>query len=212
VGDTSAARLRLEPGWKWSERIKPIAGTDSCQIRHLGVVQSGRLHVTHEDGSEGEIGPGDAYVDEPGHDARVVGDEPLVGFEFRPSGGRGVREGLGVGRGGQGLGARLVPNGGDVTWYRRGMHRAAHRSLDEAPPGLEELRGVLLREQSGEGSAKGFGAQGKPVPGEEYGLRRPGAPRALQHPTIDSSSLRGCATQRRRRSVRPVQAGRSCGG
>ena len=84
VGGTSAARLTLEPGWKWSECIKPIAGTDSCQIRHVGFCQSGRMHVTHEDGSEGEIGPGDAYVIEPGHDAWVVGDEPLVGFEFQP--------------------------------------------------------------------------------------------------------------------------------
>ena len=46
------------------------------------VVQSGRMHVIHDDGSEGEIGPGEAYVIEPGHDAWVVGDEPMVGFEF----------------------------------------------------------------------------------------------------------------------------------
>ena len=82
MGANTAARLTLEPGWKWSECIKPIAGTDSCQVRHVGVVQSGRMHVIHDDGSEGDIGPGEAYVIEPGHDAWVVGDEPLVGFEF----------------------------------------------------------------------------------------------------------------------------------
>jgi hypothetical protein len=82
MGSTSAARMKLEPGWKWSECIKPIAGTESCQARHVGVVQSGKLHVTHEDGSEAELGPGDAYVIEPGHDAWVVGDETFVGFEF----------------------------------------------------------------------------------------------------------------------------------
>ena len=82
MGANTAARLTLEPGWKWSECIKPIAGTDSCQVRHVGVVQSGRMHMIHDDGSEGEIGPGEAYVIEPGHDAWVVGDEPMVGFEF----------------------------------------------------------------------------------------------------------------------------------
>ncbi len=65
--------------------MKPVVGTDSCQGRHVGVVQSGRLHVVHEDGTEVEIGPGDAYVIEPGHDGRVVGNESFVGFEFEPS-------------------------------------------------------------------------------------------------------------------------------
>jgi hypothetical protein len=82
MGGTTAARMTLEPGWKWSECIKPVAGTETCQVRHVGVAQSGRIHVTHEDGSEGEIGPGEAYVIEPGNDAWVVGDETFVGFEF----------------------------------------------------------------------------------------------------------------------------------
>ena len=82
MGGTTAARLTLEPGWKWSECIKLVAGTESCQARHVGVAQSGRIHVTHEDGTQGEIGPGDTYVIEPGHDAWVVGDEAFVGFEF----------------------------------------------------------------------------------------------------------------------------------
>jgi hypothetical protein len=82
LGGTTAARMAMDPGWKWSECIKPIAGTESCQARHVGVVQSGRLHVTHEDGTELDLGPGDAYVIEPGHDAWVLGDEQFVGFEF----------------------------------------------------------------------------------------------------------------------------------
>jgi len=82
MGGTTAARLTLQPGWKWSECIKPIAGTETCQVRHVGVVQSGRLHIEHQDGTEGEIGAGEAYVIEPGHDAWVVGDETFVGFEF----------------------------------------------------------------------------------------------------------------------------------
>jgi hypothetical protein len=82
MGGATAARFAFEPGWKWSECIRPVVGTDSCQVRHVGVVQSGRMHVAHEDGSAREIGPGEAYVIEPGHDAWVVGDEGFVGYEF----------------------------------------------------------------------------------------------------------------------------------
>ena len=69
-------------GWEWSECVKPVAGTESCQHRHIGVVQSGRLVVKHEDGTETELDKGAAFVIEPGHDAWVVGDEPFVSFEF----------------------------------------------------------------------------------------------------------------------------------
>jgi hypothetical protein len=82
MGGTSASRMSLEPGWRWSECIKPIVGGERCQMRHVGVLQSGTMQVVHDDGTEQEIGPGHAYVIEPGHDAWVVGDEPVVGFEF----------------------------------------------------------------------------------------------------------------------------------
>lgn len=84
LGGTTAARLTLEPGWSWSECVKPVAGTDSCQHRHVGVVQAGRMRVKHEDGTVLELAPGDVYVIEPGHDAEIVGDERFVGFEFEP--------------------------------------------------------------------------------------------------------------------------------
>jgi mannose-6-phosphate isomerase-like protein (cupin superfamily) len=76
------ARGVLEPGWKWSVDIKPMAGTDSCQIAHHGVVLSGRFHVRMDDGQEIELGPGDAHVVSPGHDAWVVGDEPCTVIDF----------------------------------------------------------------------------------------------------------------------------------
>ena len=82
VGSTTVGRLTLQPGWQWSECIKPVAGTDSCQVRHVGIVQAGAMHVVHDDGTEEDLGPGEAYVIEPGHNAWVVGDEPFVGFEF----------------------------------------------------------------------------------------------------------------------------------
>jgi len=82
LGDVNAARMTMQPGWRWSECIKPLVGTDSCQIRHVGAAMSGRLKITHDDGTEVEVGPGTAYLIEPGHDAEVVGDEPFVGYEF----------------------------------------------------------------------------------------------------------------------------------
>jgi mannose-6-phosphate isomerase-like protein (cupin superfamily) len=82
MGSASVGRFAFEPGWRWSECIKPVVGTDSCQVHHVGVVHTGRLGIRHDDGTEVEIGPGDAYIIEPGHDAWVVGDEPVVAFEF----------------------------------------------------------------------------------------------------------------------------------
>jgi hypothetical protein len=86
LGDgVKAARMTLQPGWTWSECVKPVAGTDRCQARHVGVVVSGRIHVVHDDGTEADAGPGDAYRIEPGHDAWIVGDEPFVAYEFESS-------------------------------------------------------------------------------------------------------------------------------
>jgi uncharacterized cupin superfamily protein len=82
LGDVQAGRFTMQPGWKWSECIKPIAGTDTCQARHVGVSISGRLHVVQDDGSESEVGAGDGYLIDPGHDAWVVGDDPFVSYEF----------------------------------------------------------------------------------------------------------------------------------
>jgi hypothetical protein len=82
IGAATVGRFAFDPGWRWSECIKPVAGTESCQARHVGVVDSGRLAVRHDDGTEVEIAPGEAYVIEPGHDAWVVGDERFVAFEF----------------------------------------------------------------------------------------------------------------------------------
>ena len=61
-------RFRFEPGWRWSECIKPVVGTDRCQVEHIGYVVSGSPHVEHDDGTEGEVKPGDVYRVAPGHD------------------------------------------------------------------------------------------------------------------------------------------------
>ena len=68
----------FEPGWRWSEDVKPIAGTDSCQVHHTGICISGSMTVRYDDGGEMTIGPGDVVDLAPGHDAWTLGDEPCV--------------------------------------------------------------------------------------------------------------------------------------
>src|SRR5437867_2542384 len=82
AGNVTVGRATLEPGWRWSNDVKPIAKTDSCQVHHKGYVISGRIHVVMDDGAEGEAGPGDVYEITAGHDAWVVGDKPYVAVDF----------------------------------------------------------------------------------------------------------------------------------
>jgi quercetin dioxygenase-like cupin family protein len=72
----------FKPGWRWSEHVKPIAGTDSCQVQHIGYVLNGRMKVVMDDGEEAEVGPGDAFIMPPGHDAWTVGDEACEVLDF----------------------------------------------------------------------------------------------------------------------------------
>ncbi len=82
LGAGSVGRGTFEPGWRWSEHAKPLAGTDSCQVGHLGYVISGRMKVVMDDGAELEVGPGDVFEMPPGHDAWAVGDESCVVVDF----------------------------------------------------------------------------------------------------------------------------------
>jgi quercetin dioxygenase-like cupin family protein len=82
LGDVTAMRVRFEPGWRWSECVKPVVGTKSCEVGHLMHVVSGRMGVRMNNGSEVEFGPGDVGVIPPGHDAWIIGDEAFVGIDF----------------------------------------------------------------------------------------------------------------------------------
>ena len=72
----------FEPGWKWSVNVKPIAGTDSCQVSHVGYCLSGRMTIFMDDGTTAEITAGQAVAIPPGHDAEVTGDEECVFVDF----------------------------------------------------------------------------------------------------------------------------------
>ena len=72
----------FEPGWRWSNDVKPIAGTASCGAHHTLAVISGQMHVVMDDGTEFDVGPGDVTVIPPGHDAWTVGDEACVCIDW----------------------------------------------------------------------------------------------------------------------------------
>ena len=76
-------RATFQPGWKWSEHVKPIAQTDSCQAAHTGYIVAGRMKVVMDDGEEMEYGPGDFGFMPAGHDAWVLGDEPCVVIDWQ---------------------------------------------------------------------------------------------------------------------------------
>jgi len=78
IGSGTIGLTTFEPGWKWSIDVKPIAGTDSCQVDHAGYVISGRMKIVLNDGTEAEVGPGNVFTVPPGHDAWTVGDEACV--------------------------------------------------------------------------------------------------------------------------------------
>ena len=82
LGSVNVGRGTFEPGWRWSEHVKPIAGTESCESAHTGYCISGRMTVRMDDGTEDSVGPGDAFTIAPGHDAWTVGNESCVLLDF----------------------------------------------------------------------------------------------------------------------------------
>jgi hypothetical protein len=82
VGGQKVMKLTVQPGWKWSQDIKPVVGTESCQAKHCGVIVEGTITCLHDDRTEATYSAGDAYAIAPGHDAWVVGDTQAVAYEF----------------------------------------------------------------------------------------------------------------------------------
>ncbi|MDR7363039.1 nuclear transport factor 2 family protein [Nocardioides marmoribigeumensis] len=84
AGGISVLKGTFEPGWKWSDDVKPIAGTSSCQVRHMGYVLEGTMHIRMDDGSEWDIGAGDVVDLPAGHDAWVTSDVALEMVDISP--------------------------------------------------------------------------------------------------------------------------------
>jgi hypothetical protein len=85
IAGATIGRAAFQPGWKWSNDVNPIAGTESCQAAYTGYIISGRMHVVMDEGTETEAGSGDAFVISPGHDAWIVGDEACVVLDWSGS-------------------------------------------------------------------------------------------------------------------------------
>jgi hypothetical protein len=81
-GDRAVARITYQPGWHWINDIKPVAGTDLCQVNHFVSVLSGEIHVVMADGTALDLRSGDIATIPAGHDAWVVGNEPSVFLDF----------------------------------------------------------------------------------------------------------------------------------
>ena len=73
----------FEPGWRWSESLRPLVATDSCEVHHNGFVVQGRMRIKMDDGAEFDCKPGDVSLLPSGHDAWTVGNEPAVVVDFQ---------------------------------------------------------------------------------------------------------------------------------
>ncbi|BCJ73129.1 cupin [Catellatospora sp. IY07-71] len=82
VAGKTVGRAHFEPGWRWTVNIGPIVGADACETSHLGYCVSGTMRVTMKDGTVQDFTAGDLVAIQPGHDAEVVGDEPVVFVDF----------------------------------------------------------------------------------------------------------------------------------
>jgi class 3 adenylate cyclase/quercetin dioxygenase-like cupin family protein len=82
LGELAVGRSVFEPGWRWSEHVRPIVQTESCQVHHIGYVISGHLHIEMTDGATIELIGGDTFEVPPGHDAWVVGDQPWISIDY----------------------------------------------------------------------------------------------------------------------------------
>lgn len=82
LGEVTLSKMISEPGWRWSEHIRPSVGGEWCQVRHMGFVVSGQLGILYPDGTEIVYGPDDVFEIPPGHDGYTVGDEPCVQIMF----------------------------------------------------------------------------------------------------------------------------------
>jgi ketosteroid isomerase-like protein len=128
VGGLTLLQGTFEPGWRWSTDIAPIAGTSSCQTRHLGYVISGEMAVRMDDGTEMTIRPGDLFDLPAGHDAWVLGDKPCVMVDYSADVTRYARPGV-----------TTAPDDKYMTLVRRGY--AAFNTGD-----MDTLRQILAHD------------------------------------------------------------------
>lgn len=82
IGGLQIGRAVYSPGWRWTEHVAPIVGTELCEVEHVGIVIAGRAAVKMADGTERSMAPGDLFSIPPGHDSWVIGDEDYVSLHL----------------------------------------------------------------------------------------------------------------------------------
>lgn len=83
VGGSVIGRGTFQPGWKWSSSVKPIAKTESCEAPHFQYQIAGVMKVRMDDGTELTSRAGDVVSLPSGHDAWVVGNDPVIVVDFQ---------------------------------------------------------------------------------------------------------------------------------
>ena len=83
IGGATIGRAIFEPGWRWATSVQPLVNTKSCEAPHFQYHVAGTLKVLMDDGTELECKAGDVSLLPKGHDAWVVGDEPVVVVDFQ---------------------------------------------------------------------------------------------------------------------------------
>jgi class 3 adenylate cyclase len=164
LGDMTIGRVVTDPGWRWSEHLRPLVGGDWCEVRHAGVVISGRFGYSFPDGTTVEVGPDDVFDIPAGHDGYTVGDEPCVLLEW--SGARSTR-GFTVGEGKRVLTTMLFTDLvgsteaaarlGDAAW-----HELLSRHYESIRRQLDRFGGREI-ETTGDGMLTTFDAAGTAV-------------------------------------------------
>lgn len=82
-GGKMVGKATFLPGWRWSTHVKPLVNTEWCEAPHFQYLVSGTMHVVMADGTEADLKPGSVSMLAAGHDAWVVGNEPVVGIDFQ---------------------------------------------------------------------------------------------------------------------------------
>lgn len=92
AGGMSIGTRKLRAGWRWSEHVGPVAGTELCEVEHVGIVVSGRAAVRMADGKEFVMESGDVFSIPAGHVSWVVGDEPYMSYHLMGASGYAARD------------------------------------------------------------------------------------------------------------------------
>jgi class 3 adenylate cyclase len=162
VGPLTFGLETLEPGWRWSKDVKPIAGTERCEFHHVGYQVSGRWMVEDRDGTQLEVGPGQIFDTPPGHDAWVIGDENSVTIDFQ-----GIADWAARGSTGRVLTTVLFTDLVDSTALIDRIGDAAWRRVQAQF--FEDLRAVItahageLVDTAGDGAMARFASPGSAV-------------------------------------------------